>query len=139
MTCPRCNQDTATRRLGEVVVDVCARCGGMFLDRGELNKVAEPTEGDLEYSTLHEDDHRHADAFEAIACPRCGRDAMAKVEFNIHTGIILDHCDGCGGFWLDGRELERINAEVRELNDASSDVPGPRMLWFAHFIWGLPR
>ena len=80
MKCPRCNQETAARRFGEVVVDACARCRGMFLERGELNKVAEPTDGDLEYSTLHEDDHRHADAFAAIACPRCGRDASGRKE-----------------------------------------------------------
>ena len=46
--------------------------------------------------------------------------AMKKVDFNIHTDIILDFCPTCGGFWLDCGELERINTEVRELERAGS-------------------
>jgi Zn-finger nucleic acid-binding protein len=64
---------------------------------------------------------------------------MRKAEFNIYTGIILDYCEGCGGFWLDGEELGRINEEVRKLNQLSQDAKPPAMLWFARFIWGLPR
>jgi len=110
----------------------------MFLDRGHLNRVAEPTAGDLEFSTLEAETFQHDDAYGPTACPRCGRGAD-KVEFNIHTGIILDHCPTCGGFWLDGPELDRINAEVRLLNAAASDGHEPPMLWFARFIWSLPR
>jgi Zn-finger nucleic acid-binding protein len=64
---------------------------------------------------------------------------MRKVEFIIYTGIILDYCVRCGGFWLDGKELDRINQEVRGLNEASDEAVAPAMLWFANFIWALPR
>ncbi|MCP3980862.1 MAG: zf-TFIIB domain-containing protein [bacterium] len=128
-----------TRSAGETELDSCLECGGMFLDRGELNTVAEPTAGDLEYSTLHDESFEHDDEFGPIACPRCGVGPMGKVEFNIYTGIILDHCAACHGFWMDGPELKRIDVEVRRLNDEASDGPGPVMLWFANFIWSLPR
>ena len=52
---------------------------------------------------------KHADRYEPIGCPDCGNDKMQKVEFNIHTGIVLDYCSACEGFWLDGFELDRIN------------------------------
>jgi len=64
---------------------------------------------------------------------------MHKVEFLVHTGIILDHCGSCGGFWLDGKELERINAFVHELNETSEDLGSPAMQWFAQFLFSLPR
>lgn len=138
MQCPRCDEPLAAREIHDTPVVGCQRCGGMYLNRGDLNRIAEPTAGDLEFSTLDEESFRHPDAHGATRCPRCAG-ATDKVEFNIYTGIILDHCARCGGFWLDGRELERINAEVRELNKTAGTGGEPAMLWFARFIWSLPR
>jgi Zn-finger nucleic acid-binding protein len=139
MECPRCHVTTTVQRIGAVEMDICRQCGGMFLDRGELNKVSAPTSGDLEYSTVDLDSFEHEDAFAAIACPRCGHANMNKVEFNIYSDIILDYCERCEGFWLDGRELNRVNDEIRELNEASREEPDPPMLWFAKFLWTLPH
>ena len=125
-------------RVHEAEADRCGRCSGLFLERGELDKIAEPHAGSLEYSTLDDETFRHDDAYGPIDCPDCGRSRMKKAEFIIYTNIILDYCDGCGGFWLDGRELERINGEVRKMNEKPTG-PEPRMLWFARFIWSLPQ
>jgi Zn-finger nucleic acid-binding protein len=120
-------------------VEECERCNGMFLRHGELNKIAEPTQGDLEFSTLHRESFDHPDRFEPIECPGCRGGDMQKVEFNIHTGIVLDYCPACEGFWLDGTELDRINDEVKALDEAAEPGPDSGMLWFARFIWSLPR
>lgn len=137
MQCPRDESTLVSREFHAVAVALCERCGGMFLDRGELNKVTEPTVGDLEYSTLGEDSRNHADVWGPTACPRDGT-MMEKVEFVIETNIILDHCPSCRGFWLDGRELARINEEVQALNEAGRQVPDPPLVRFSQFIWGLP-
>ena len=101
--------------------------------------VRAPTEGDLEYSTVHDESFKHDDHFGPVVCPRCGETPMGKVEFNIHTGIILDYCRHCRGFWLDGPELERVNREVRKLNEPGRDARGPAIQWLAEFLFGLPR
>jgi len=138
--CPRCGVEFVTRSVHGIDVDVCERCSGMFLDHGELNRVAAPTQGDLEFSTVHGDSFEHEDGFGPAACPRCRDIEMKKVEFNIYTGIILDYCERCRGFWLDGQELERIDQEVRELNEGAAEGhEEPPMMWFARFIWALPR
>jgi Zn-finger nucleic acid-binding protein len=36
MKCPKCGSDMKEEDRGHVKVDVCASCGGMFLDAGEL-------------------------------------------------------------------------------------------------------
>jgi Zn-finger nucleic acid-binding protein len=36
MYCPKCGGQLAEQRRGEVVVDACGGCGGIFLDKGEL-------------------------------------------------------------------------------------------------------
>lgn len=139
MNCPRCRVALSPVALGPIEVDSCSSCGGLLLDRGELDRAATPHEGDLEYSTLDAETFSHEDAYGVANCPRCPSEPMKKVEFNIYTGIILDYCGNCRAFWLDGPELGRINEEVRRLDEQASDESSPTMLWFAHLIWSLPR
>ncbi|HUO85389.1 MAG TPA: zf-TFIIB domain-containing protein [Thermoanaerobaculia bacterium] len=138
MQCPRDNASLEPREIHEVVVQVCPADGGMYLAKGELNKVADETAGDLEYSTLDLDSFEHADDSPPARCPRDPDVVMQKVEFVIETNIILDHCPRCHGFWLDGGELVRINEEVRNLNEADRQVPDRALETFAQFIWMLP-
>ena len=39
MECPRCRNDLEARHQGGVEIDVCRRCGGVWLDRGEMDKL----------------------------------------------------------------------------------------------------
>ncbi len=39
MQCPRCGAVLSERRQVGVQVDVCSRCRGLWLDRGELEKI----------------------------------------------------------------------------------------------------
>ena len=45
MDCPRCGEDLDARHRGGVEVDVCPRCGGVWLDRGELDKLLYEDDG----------------------------------------------------------------------------------------------
>ena len=138
MKCPRDASPLQDRTFDEVRVQSCETCGGLFVDQGELNRIADPTAGDLEYSTLDRDSLVHQDEYGPAECPRDPGVQMEKVEFNIETNIILDHCPKCHGFWLDGRELARINEEIGQLNEAARRVPDPPLVRFSQFIWGLP-
>ena len=138
MNCPRDGSALVNREYHDVEVLVCDACSGMFVDEGELNNLADPTVGDLEFSTLDGDPLSHPDEFGPTACPRDPDVEMEKVEFNIETNIILDHCPKCHGFWLDGKELARINEEIGQLNEAARKVPEPPLVRFSQFIWTLP-
>lgn len=140
MDCPRCRQPLSAEMLGSVEVATCAACRGMLLAHGLLDRIAEPHDGSLEFSTLDDESFQHDDSYGPTVCSRCpDQRQMKKVEFNIYTGIILDYCDSCRTFWLDGEELDRINDEVRALRESTSESVAPKMLWFANFIWSLPR
>lgn len=138
MNCPRDDQQTETRAVQEAEVELCTQCGGMYLDRGELNKVAGETVGDLEFSTVDQDAFQHEDDYGPIHCPRDPDVLMKKVEFVMETNIILDYCETCGGFWIDGRELVRIKGEVERLNEAAQEVPDPPLVRLSQFFWNLP-
>jgi len=38
--CPRCNIKMEKLKKNDVVIDVCKKCNGMWLDSGELEKLA---------------------------------------------------------------------------------------------------
>src|SRR5438067_1823214 len=98
MNCPRGDSALEMKQINHTAVQACPRCGGMFLEHGQLNTVADPTHGDLEYSTVDLDSGQHADEHGPLNCPRDGA-AMAKVDFNVDSAIILDYCKSCHGFW----------------------------------------
>ena len=39
LTCPKCASDMRSYERNRVLVDQCTGCGGLFLDRGELEKL----------------------------------------------------------------------------------------------------
>jgi len=139
LRCPRHSRPQELEKLlGDAEGFTCNRCGGIFFTAGELDRLSAPHRGNIEYTTVDLDSFAHTDRFGPASCPLDGVE-MKKVSFNIYTDIILDYCPGCGGFWLDGGELERINGEVRELNRADREVPDPPMLWFAKAMWELVK
>jgi len=109
----------------------------MFLAHGQLNEIAGPVRGDLEFSTVDLDSFSHEDEYGPIACPNDGT-AMGKVDFNVESSIILDYCKSCLGFWMDGKELARIHDEVKRLSDAEAAVPDPLLVRISQFFWNLP-
>ena len=44
MHCPKCGMDMHTVRFQNIDVDTCFSCGGVFLDKGEIDVIAHPTQ-----------------------------------------------------------------------------------------------
>jgi len=93
----------------ELSYDVCEKCGSLWLDRGELDKMAFKVAGSVEFCSEEE-----ANIGEQTSrnCPRCDDFQLSPVRFLGETDIILNHCRNCGGFWLDGGELNLIDQEL---------------------------
>jgi Zn-finger nucleic acid-binding protein len=95
----------------QIAYDVCEACGSLWLDCGELDKLALQVDGSIEYCST--------DKIKGVSqspknCPRCEDTALDKVSF-IGSDITLDRCGNCKGFWLDGGELDLINKELEEI------------------------
>lgn len=116
MKCLNC-QDEMTNYLvqtkgRDISYDLCEACGSLWLDKGELDKMAFQVEGSVEYSST-----KPAEDVEERAkpCPRCKGLNLRKVRFLGHSETVLDCCPRCGGFWLDGGELDLINRELERI------------------------
>jgi len=113
--CPQCPEaKLLTRDFQDTPVDVCENCGGLWLDKGELNKIAHPIQGDLEFCS-----HEHFDGknLTELLCPNCNGEKLLKVKFIEFTDITLDHCPKCDGIWLGKGELDAINTEIDSLKE----------------------
>lgn len=66
MRCPRCGMVLVERTRVGVTVDVCGRCRGVWLDRGELEKIlAALREGEQDRALLLAERHTRQEAREA--------------------------------------------------------------------------
>jgi len=115
MRCLNCdtemvNYDVTTRK-AELSYDVCERCGSLWLDAGELDKMAFQVEGSIEFSSEDEDKSSRP----TRNCPRCDDCQLVPARFLGVSDIVLDHCRNCGGFWLDGGELNLIDKELTKI------------------------
>jgi len=120
MKCRNCGEEmanyTVQAGLKRLSYDICESCGSLWLDKGELDKMAYQVSGSVEYSTVGE---AEAEGEKKKECPRCEGVAMDKVNFLGVGDIVLDHCDNCGGFWLDGGELDLANEELERIMNVS--------------------
>ena len=116
--CPRCQGELKTVEKDDVTVEVCLQCAGIYLDRGELDKLAASTAGSVEYCSATSAETVENDRAR-IQCVKCSSEFMSRIQFLTLTDIFLDRCDACGGFWLDQGELARINERIEQTQDTN--------------------
>jgi Zn-finger nucleic acid-binding protein len=108
-------QQLDAHRYSQLSYDTCEQCGSLWLDAGELDKLAFKVEGSIEFCSQEEDKTRRP----TRKCPRCIEVDLAPVKFLDLTDINLDRCHNCGGFWLDGGELNLVNRELAKIMPVS--------------------
>jgi Zn-finger nucleic acid-binding protein len=99
------------KREPDIVIDACPSCGGLFLDKSELNILVTGRSGDIEFCLCPSDEE---DSRPSRACPKCDSQTMSKTALLSLPDIIFDCCPNCEGLFLDKNEIEAMNAELRE-------------------------
>lgn len=116
MNCLSCGEEMMNNEVvtehGRISYDVCGQCGSLWLDAGELDKMAFKVDGSIEYCSQDPDDKPEP---RVMKCPRCDDSNLQRVMFLGYPDIILHHCSACGGFWLDGGELNIIDDKLRKI------------------------
>lgn len=101
VVCPRCDTALVPLVFAQVEVDVCDRCGGIWVDAGELEAIL--TRGDAPAGDpvlqLLSRTGRGVDA--GALCPRCDA-RMIEVRT---SDLVADRCPDGHGLWFDGGEL----------------------------------
>ena len=112
--CPGCGQALGAARLGELPLQACGACGGLWLDQATFQELGEHRE-------------RHGAVLGALPspapappvvlepvvyrpCPVC-RQRMNRVAYARRSGVVLDVCKA-HGLWFDRDELRRVLAFI---------------------------
>ncbi len=126
LSCVKCGAELKLKQVGSVEIDWCLRCGGLWLDKSELQQLASMDEAALEelYEDLGEaaeatgqtSPYRSAAAEEISdarrldsPCPACA----GKLTSGLVGEITLEICSACGGVFLDAGELAGATAQIR--------------------------
>lgn len=111
--CPRCRVELGMQDIfpggRHATVGACPSCGGMWMRDSDLERLSEVVRPVLvEWRRLAPDEYQST----ALDCPECeGPIPMRKVRSSRDARVVLDHCDHCGGVWLDGNELRAIQED----------------------------
>jgi Zn-finger nucleic acid-binding protein len=110
--CPRCASALSARRVGDIVIDECGGCRGVFLDHVAIQRVvvdraqarAEALLGALPRSEISAAPPAGQKMY--LRCPLCSA-VMNRKQFATGAGVIIDVCRAHGTFF-DAGELPLI-------------------------------
>lgn len=124
--CPICGNVLTKIQTGNIIVDACENgCGGIWFDKGELDKVNEPDEkAGIKLLNITKKAGIQIDKSKQKLCPVCH---VSFYNYSITLGIPfnIDECPECGGFWLDEGELSLLRGNSDMANkDAFNYVEG---------------
>ncbi|HEX20612.1 MAG TPA: hypothetical protein ENG78_07330 [Acidiferrobacteraceae bacterium] len=115
MHCPIDNNELEKQTYeADIEIDVCPRCAGVWLDKGELEAIEETIENDYIEELEKFPDYvgsAYTMALQKkaaeITCPDCNT-TMERKEYAYTSQIMIDKCPKCHGIWLDKGELQAL-------------------------------
>lgn len=123
MKCLLCDSDLHELQLHGGHLEQCPDCGGIWLDRGELDAIVDAEDGDVRWMDLD----LWSEALEAgenvshRQCPN-GHGPLAILRYG-KSKVEVEVCPTCGGIWLDAGELDKI-IEYLDAQAVSLSLPG---------------
>lgn len=115
----KCDSVLDRGTFGGVEVDLCKACGGLWLDRGEIERLGTITEKELQdlrrwLLPLPNQNPQPSDL--PTACVACAGQLREVVLGPIH----VDFCPQCQGLWLDRGELDAGLLATKGQTDVAS-------------------
>ena len=111
--CPRCFVRMKQREVEifgpNVVIDICPKCRGTWLDGGELRRLL-GNKRVSDYLTKQIGTKSHS----KLVCPRCG----GLMDLERADEVEVDVCLDCRGVWLDPGELK----DLKKKHDFKGDT-----------------
>nr|CAX69046.1 conserved hypothetical protein [uncultured bacterium] len=124
MLCPVCrNHDLKPIELEpDLKVASCDGCSGAWLAKDDYDawQALHPEEPPATTAPV---EIQVGEIAKAKLCPQCNH-LMVKYRIGHGLGFFIDHCNSCGGFWLDGNEWPAL--KLRGLHHNLDDVLSSR-------------
>ena len=111
LCCLKCNSIMDRTRIDDIEVDHCPRCGGLWLDHGECERLTKKMVSDVERLkklVAPRPGPPPVPTEVEATCPACTGDLRELPLGGIH----IDYCTRCKGVFLDRGELDATLAAL---------------------------
>lgn len=121
-SCPRCTYPLHGVQHASVVIDYCWRCGGAFLDAGEMGATygasSDPSRWTAEMLA-------RPPSPSPLFCPAGHRHLTCFVIAYGGESVEVDGCEACHGLWLDAWEAPKL-AAISQMAHGEREVEGQK-------------
>ena len=107
LQCPKCDVPMRLLKAGTAMVDRCEQCYGIWIDKGEQQKIIRDKSMLAGLDIGPPATGRVQDAIRDITCPRCDQ-PMNHVKHPAQKHVGFELCPGCEGAFFDAGELEDL-------------------------------
>jgi uncharacterized protein len=125
LTCVKCTSVLDKARIGDVEVDLCPSCGGLWLDHGEIERLGRGKSEDLSRlrTALAGSAAQDAASETTTSCPAC----PGSLNVVVLGPINIEYCGKCHGIFLDKGELDEAvkavsGSTVRQVITLASNI-----------------
>ena len=107
--CPACKEPLVVFELDGVEIDRCLKCGGTWLDDGEIDQLTRRAGGrpDPLGAAIAAAGHGRAGDRRCVRC-------SAKMKLVTVQAVELDRCPRGHGLWFDKNEMESLIAVTKD-------------------------
>ena len=122
MNCPQCQTPMRESEVGDVTIDECTKCRGMWFDRGNFEEVKDEVLPELGWMEWDEwkDDLEFRVRQNLLHCPKCGDIALTTIR-DPKSATEISICTRCQGTWLaTGQFINIVNALLEEADRKSA-------------------
>lgn len=127
--CPNCQSTLKPAKSGNIELDCCPDCKGIWFDDRELKQLddAKETLGSMLPAFLDVPLSSNAEP-NIRFCPKCVNangepEVLCRRSYDVEDRVEVEQCLRCSGIWLDPGELVRIRAQYEtsaERNEAGN-------------------
>lgn len=122
---------------GEIELDICPDCQGIWFDAQELRELFELVGAPQRIHDLEGHLERLEQAGSRRSCPRCGHRMVPVKKPQGDGDLVLDRCPRGDGLWFDKGELETLFTSV--LEEGSDALAHIRRYLGQFFVADNPR
>jgi len=121
MHCPMCHEAMEPLKIGDVEIDECRQCRGIWFDKGELAEAKDEVDPDLcwlDFGIWKQEARFHIHDG-PLKCPRCQKNAMREINYR-GPDVDFRFCPSCEGVWLNSGDFKKILDALSEEAESKS-------------------
>jgi uncharacterized protein len=104
MNCPKCSGAMERINVGEIEVDRCPGCHGLWFDLREHEHLKEVKDSEKLIDSAPSSRTKDLDAMRGLTCPRC-KGRLVRLAAPEQPHVKYDQCHTCGGAFFDAGEF----------------------------------